>query len=468
MKLSDKFFCVVLFFFLQGISQLSAQNKYSKFACYYSPNLTGEYLCNELKALSYSDEMDARDILKKILEPVGLQPNFVLQPCDSIKNCVATIGENGWRVILYDRIFLKSLASKDTLNWPALSIFAHEVLHHLNQHTHLLNDANLEKKRKMELEADEWSGRILALLGANLDQATSAINQLNYVYDDQFSTHPSKEQRLSAVERGFRAGKAQAGSRRPKLGFVIDRVILKDHTFLKLDQLTEIDSLQTEKWKLQKLTYMPDGLYGFFIKSDSTPKQTLRSAGSYQQLILQADEHKGFIQTIDKLGDQWIMLLDSSNHKGEQSIRKTGTLDLNDLNIKKATGTIISDISFENNEWILLEGKKSAGGIVDQIILKDAVFPAEQAKELRKALYVVTICKFINNQWIVVMNKFENHMPAVIQLFGYEPDIPVKEFMRLEANGYRLNSTDFDGEYWIYIMNKQLKGTYENYKSFND
>jgi hypothetical protein len=458
----------IIVLFLTGIffypNNNIAQNTPAKFACYYSPNLSGDFLCDELKALSFSDDLDAREILKKILEPVGLTPNFVLQPCDSIQNCVATIGENGWRYILYDRLFLKSLVSKDGTNWSSISIFAHEVLHHLNQHTHLVQDATLQKRRQMELEADAWSGRILAMIGATLEQAQSAVSGLNYEYDEAFSSHPSKEQRLIAIEAGFKAGSSTTNKRKPKAIINLDNVTMKNHQFLKLDSLEEIDVQQTNGWLIRNVMKMNDNLYGFFVKKSDQVSVNVIKAKSHNQLSDFIATPGSWLNSINFLGNEWIALQDSNDVRSSQTIRNAPKLDINDINLRKAKGMIIKDLSFSNGQWFILEEKADAAKVNDQIVLETDAFPQEDISQLWENLFVVTLCKFVNNKWITVLHKYNKDVTVIIQRNGYKSTFPLNEFINLESNGFSLTAADYDGVYWVYIMNQLKNFKYENVK----
>jgi hypothetical protein len=441
------------------------QNTPAKFACYYSPNLSGDYLCNDLKALSFTDDLDAREILKKILEPVGLTPNFVLQPCDSIKNCVATIGENGWRYILYDRQFLKSLVEKDQNNWSAMSIFAHEVLHHLNQHTHLVQEASLQKRRQMELEADAWSGRILAMLGATLEQAQSAVSSLQYEFDETFSSHPSKEQRLIAIETGYRAGSAAANKRKPKATINLDNVTMKNHQFIKIDDLNDVNThLQNDDWLLKNILKMNGDFYGFFTKSPNLLKAKLHTFKKLNDLTGCLQQTGNWFNSINFHDNEWIALQDSNETRINQTIRSSPKLDMNDINLRKAKGNIIRDLSFDNGTWVILEESTKSANVTDQILLETDAFPQEDISQFWENFFVVSVCKFVNNKWITIMHKYDNDQRVIIQRNGYKSTFPLNEFINLEANGFTLQSAGFDGNYWIYIMNQYKNFTYERVK----
>ncbi len=98
--------------------------------------------------------------------------------------------------------FSKRVKSTTNTDWGAISILAHEVGHHLNGHT---LDRSMDK-HKRELEADEFSGFVLAKLGATLEQAKSAIN--HFVPISATSTHPGKLERIKAIETGYNSAKS--------------------------------------------------------------------------------------------------------------------------------------------------------------------------------------------------------------------------------------------------------------------
>jgi Zn-dependent peptidase ImmA (M78 family) len=136
----------------------------------------GLQLCILSQDLSnnFSNSIIAEEGLNKILSVVSLAKNFTLVSCDKINNAEAW-SYKGERYILYDKAFMKSINSK-TNNWSNLTILAHEVGHHLNNHTidltmlKLVSAKSKDLKRKQELEADEFAGNIMAKLDAPLSE----------------------------------------------------------------------------------------------------------------------------------------------------------------------------------------------------------------------------------------------------------------------------------------------------------
>ena len=99
--------------------------------------------------------------------------------------------------------------SELTNDWSSTFILAHEVGHHINGHTRdfllasILDDITLEKKRQEELEADEFASFVLTKLGASYDEIKEVIELVTTNDDDTYSTHPTKNKRLLAVNTGY-------------------------------------------------------------------------------------------------------------------------------------------------------------------------------------------------------------------------------------------------------------------------
>ncbi|PSR55325.1 membrane-binding protein [Adhaeribacter arboris] len=144
----------------------------------------------------------ARDIIKEIIDVVGLKPRFEVRESSEVPNAAAVI-YNGKRYILYNPKFVASVNNAVKTDWAAVSILAHEIGHHLNGHTLVRGGSNPAD----ELEADEFSGFVLRKMGATLPQAQAAIAALT---DDSYSaTHPGRSMRLSAISTGWQNANGQ-------------------------------------------------------------------------------------------------------------------------------------------------------------------------------------------------------------------------------------------------------------------
>ena len=157
-------------------------------------------ICTELKGSSFMSNAEADEALSKILSVVGASKRFIVSPCEDINNAIALV-DDGIRYIIYDPVFINSI-SNDSNYWSNMSILAHEVGHHINGHTLSFTISATENKIE-ELEADEFSGFVMAKLGATLDQATEAISAISQSGDDTYSSHPSRERRIRAITKGY-------------------------------------------------------------------------------------------------------------------------------------------------------------------------------------------------------------------------------------------------------------------------
>ena len=154
--------------------------------------------------LGFMGDEEAEDAVDNILSQIGLFRNFTIQECPDINNAVAKnidVGDGKKaRYILYDNDFFEKISDKASNDWASTSILAHEIGHHLNGHS--LN--NEGSNHEWELEADEFSGFVLARMGSSLEDAQSAINTLKR--EEATRTHPAKADRLKAIETGWMRG----------------------------------------------------------------------------------------------------------------------------------------------------------------------------------------------------------------------------------------------------------------------
>lgn len=198
-------FLVVLIFLFGPLTIISAQNLKM---CGYQGYQTVEEVnsaCELQQAQMALGESDlAVAVVDEILDKIGLFRNFLIEECIDINNALAVTMpiENGdlERYILYDSKFFQKVNVSTGTDWGLTSILAHEVGHHLNGHTLKSGGSN----HKVELQADEFSGFVLARMGCSLKNAQSAINKL--LPDNASATHPAKKDRLKAVEKGWKRG----------------------------------------------------------------------------------------------------------------------------------------------------------------------------------------------------------------------------------------------------------------------
>lgn len=165
-------------------------------------------LCTDLQTYSFSDNSEASKLVDTILGVVGIQNNFIVKQCPGSKGVYAA-EINNLRFILFDDEYVESLTNND--KWTSILILAHEVGHHVNGHPldYLLQSVPdisewaLMKKRKKELEADEFAGFVLAKLGGPIEVGVNLFNKIASDDDDTYKTHPKSHKRIKAFEKGY-------------------------------------------------------------------------------------------------------------------------------------------------------------------------------------------------------------------------------------------------------------------------
>lgn len=155
----------------------------------------------EADVYTFGTPEEGMDVVKKITTEVGLSPNFEVMQAN-VPNAAAVI-RDGTRYIFYSQVFIDQIR-KQTNEWAAWTILAHEIGHHLNGHTLLQGGS----RPPIELEADRFAGFAVKRMGGTLDQAKSPYQSAS---EKGSKTHPPKSARLEAVTAGWNqaAGKEQ-------------------------------------------------------------------------------------------------------------------------------------------------------------------------------------------------------------------------------------------------------------------
>jgi len=147
---------------------------------------------------NYENDNQIDKIISEITSIIGLEKNFVYVNSPGINNCVA-LNYEGFRYILYDKTFLNKLSQNKSVKQSIyISVLAHEIGHHLQGHT--LKNISENDTKLSEIEADKFSGFVMAKFGYSLVEAQEAINSLPQTPS---KTHPDKLKRLLAIKEGY-------------------------------------------------------------------------------------------------------------------------------------------------------------------------------------------------------------------------------------------------------------------------
>ncbi|TDH19731.1 hypothetical protein EXU57_22790 [Segetibacter sp. 3557_3] len=143
---------------------------------------------------------EAREYINTMLDSVNWKENFTIQEQNGINNAYATIIRNK-RYIVYDNDFLENLDGYAGTKWASISVLAHEMGHHYRNH---VVDAQGSTPPK-EIEADYFSGYVMAKLGASLSEARAAMEKI--ASPTASASHPARADRLTAIANGWNYAK---------------------------------------------------------------------------------------------------------------------------------------------------------------------------------------------------------------------------------------------------------------------
>lgn len=163
--------------------------------CNYVENLRTD------NVYSFSSSVEAEQTIKRIADTVALPADFEVRAAN-VGNAAAAVIQNR-RYILYSEDFMLRLTrslsgDQSQIDWAGVTILAHEIGHHLSGHL-LLNSGS---RPPMELEADRFSGYVVARLGGTFEQATDILRRL--APEQGSETHPPRSARIEAVATGWR------------------------------------------------------------------------------------------------------------------------------------------------------------------------------------------------------------------------------------------------------------------------
>lgn len=285
-------------------------------SCIYSQSyqtvvIEDESANNEIDSLNKEEIESAA---KEIVAQIGLPQNFVLKADVSFKNNARAemITGNDSRIrryVTYDPNFFDKINEDANNKWAAISILAHEIGHHLNNHS-LNNDGSTYA---YELEADKWSGFVLRKMGASLKDAQSAIATLKERKKPS-KTHPPKQERLLSIEKGWRSGQADLDK------FTAEEDITS--TLVKNKYTKAIGWINSSS--IQSISYeehmVPDEEIEI-SKMSNNYVDILYGYGKYQ---IRASDSLGFIKTSMEDGTSYMLKEDNYYFKKKKEAKNKG------------------------------------------------------------------------------------------------------------------------------------------------
>ena len=183
---------LLLFCFGNFQSQAQISTLHVKQGCSYDDALA------EKDLYLYDPSNEAERIVVEIVDALGLVKNFTVRS-SNVSNALAT-SFNGTRYIFYSTSFLEKFKADANTQWAAYSVLAHEIGHHLNGHN--FGETDPRTRKMLELEADQFSGSVLRMLGATIDEAQAGLN--TFKLQGETNSHPPPAARKEAVSNGWK------------------------------------------------------------------------------------------------------------------------------------------------------------------------------------------------------------------------------------------------------------------------
>ena len=197
------YFCIVLVLFT-SIYSGNSQSHTTKIQDFYGS--TNQDLCESSQ--SFGNDAQVTDAIDKMMAKIGANNRFIIASCDKIDNCQAVFHKEK-PYILYNPDFLRAVKRMQFTetqfqkkeDWEALTVLAHEIGHHVNQHVN--NASASASPLDLELEADFFAGSMMYRMGATLEQAQQVMNHEMVPTTDSY-THPARQRRLDAIAQGYK------------------------------------------------------------------------------------------------------------------------------------------------------------------------------------------------------------------------------------------------------------------------
>jgi hypothetical protein len=166
------------------------------FSCFAKPDVA--VAAPSLKF--YSDSVALKtssvdELFAAIMNAAGIKSGYQLKQANVLNLEASRV--HGKKYVTYNPTYISTLTNVTKSDWAAITLLAHEVGHHLIGHTKHRGGS----KPALELEADEFAGSILHKLGATLKQAQQVMYFV--AKTEASSTHPSRNSRLLAIEKGW-------------------------------------------------------------------------------------------------------------------------------------------------------------------------------------------------------------------------------------------------------------------------
>lgn len=175
---------------IAGESEAGEDSHYWK-SCSYD----GRQLGREINPEDPSRYGDLRRLIRPFYET--LCGPFLVKEVPGAFGAFSDYTKSGERRILYDPDFLDAIKRGTGSENSLVSVLAHEIGHHILQHF-----ARGGEPSKIELEADQWSGFFMGIMGYELSEATLVMKKMKILVELD-PNYPKASAREEAIKKGY-------------------------------------------------------------------------------------------------------------------------------------------------------------------------------------------------------------------------------------------------------------------------
>lgn len=157
----------------------------------------------------FESDSEAQGVVDKIVRFVPSRnaiKAFVTDDPATVPNAEARMSADKQHIVSFNRAFMREIQAKAGNYWSLFGIAAHEIGHHVGNHTFLPMD-NCKLNNEVELEADYYAGFALGKMDVKRDDAVSTLRTLPA---NSSCSHPGRAERILVLVQGWT--QASAGS----------------------------------------------------------------------------------------------------------------------------------------------------------------------------------------------------------------------------------------------------------------
>jgi hypothetical protein len=181
--------------------------------CYTGGNrevLTPDRSLIQSTSLAFApNNVETQRLFDEVARHTDLRINVHTVPVTNAINVQICPSDGGRNFIAYSPTWLQKVYDETQNRWALYAVIVHEIGHYVLNHDRM----SVGSEPHLELAADQYAGETLARMGASPADAQAAYHS-SIMRSVVSHTHPPIEQRVAAVERGWR----RVAATRPGVG----------------------------------------------------------------------------------------------------------------------------------------------------------------------------------------------------------------------------------------------------------